>query len=514
MISVFCFYYLALTSKFNLENKFQAKRIMSHFYSIYILSWWWCFIVQTLSNEVDISALIKRINAQELEDYWGTYLVTKNGVTQSYYDNGYANYRWNAEHSFESRFPIGSNTKLFTAVAMYQLQEEGLLNMDDDITDYLDETDFAKMNLNITKWCPVIYGDKTNTCQKITFTQILSMSSGLLPVYACSEMYNSSNPLYKYCWDYCTFQFLPYQGSIGYYTSFVIKAPMIFTPGTQFSYNNMNFVFASYIIEKLSEKPFSIYLKENIFDIMGLNNTYCDLWDGNFGDTEFRVDEYYLPIDDEFEEDIDISKKRAKWIPGWCHPYTSLGMSSGSGCIVSNIGDMNVWYQLLFNKNDTIPPVFKTKESREALLYPWTLMSNSSNSSQYYAQGVMVEFDTTDYKYYYKDEYSVNMNGGEADKADKGWPSLIYYNGAINCCHTAMKMISNDDESLVINAFSNAMHVYVNGNESLYKLKYETPCSICQMAYVEKLVIGDFGGPYWLANELLKIYTNGTLKIK
>ena len=142
--------------------------------------------------------------------------------------------------SMDARFPIGSNTKLFTSVATYQLQEKGLLNVSDDITNYLDESDFKKMNLNITKWCPIIYGDKTNTCQSITFIQLLSMSSGLLPVYACSQMYNKTNPLYKYCWDYCTFQFLPYQGSIAYYTSFVIRAPMIFVPGTQFSYNNMN----------------------------------------------------------------------------------------------------------------------------------------------------------------------------------------------------------------------------------------------------------------------------------
>ena len=126
------------------------------------------------------------------DDYWGTFLVTTAGEEQSSAAKGFANWRWSAQNTMNSRFPIGSNTKLFTSVAIYQLQERGLLNVNDSVTNYLDTKDFEAMGLNITKWCPVIYGDNTNTCQNITFIQLMSMSSGLLPIYACQFMYNTS----------------------------------------------------------------------------------------------------------------------------------------------------------------------------------------------------------------------------------------------------------------------------------------------------------------------------------
>ena len=171
---------------------------------------------------------------------------------------------------------------------------------------------------------------------------------------------------------------------------------------------------------------------------------------------------------------------------GWCHPVTSMGMSSGSGCVIANSEDMNKWYTELFNKSDEIPAVFMKKGTREQLIYPYTLMSDSNGTGQYYAQGVMVQYNQTD--------------------LENKWPSLIFYAGATLCSHTAMKMVPNDT-MLVISAFSNAIHAYIDGEEGLNKLKYNTPYSICEMAYEQHLIIGDNGGPYELADQLLKIYS-------
>ena len=52
------------------------------------------------------------------------------------------------------------------------------------------------------------------------------------------------------------------------------------------------------------------------------------------GDNPYRVDEYYLIQDSNTLKSLTV---------GWCHPYISLGMSSGSGCIVSSNKDMNQW---------------------------------------------------------------------------------------------------------------------------------------------------------------------------
>eukprot|EP00759_Apiculatamorpha_spiralis_P026388 PhF_6_TR29354/c0_g2_i1/m.43173 len=43
----------------------------------------------------------------------------------------------------DTRFSIASNSKLFTSVAIYQLQEAGLLNVSDNVAKYLTAADFA-----------------------------------------------------------------------------------------------------------------------------------------------------------------------------------------------------------------------------------------------------------------------------------------------------------------------------------------------------------------------------------
>ena len=161
-------------------------------------------------------------------------------------------------------------------------------------------------------------------------------------------------------------------------------------------------------------------------------------------------------------------------------------MSSGSGCVIADGPDMNYWYTTLFNKSNDIPPVFKKQGTRESLVYPYTFMSDVNGTKQYYAQGVFVQYNSTDLQ--------------------NKWPSMILYGGETFCSHTAMKMIPNET-MLVISAFSNAIHAYIDGEEGLDKLKYDTPYSICEMAYEQGLIKGDNGGPYELADELLKIYS-------
>ena len=70
--------------------------------------------------------------------------------------------------------------------------------------------------------------------------------------------------------------FLPYSGSFASYINTFINVPLTFKPATQYAYSNMNFVLASYFVEKLSALSFSQYIQKNILDIVGLKNTLFD----------------------------------------------------------------------------------------------------------------------------------------------------------------------------------------------------------------------------------------------
>lgn len=107
-----------------------------------------------------------------------------NGVQQVWHEDGtllfekafgYKSRSYDVKLTTANHFRVGSNSKLFTAVSIYQLHERGLLNVNDNVADYLDQDDFSKFGFpNQTEWCPTVYeGD--GSCQPITFVQLMSM---------------------------------------------------------------------------------------------------------------------------------------------------------------------------------------------------------------------------------------------------------------------------------------------------------------------------------------------------
>lgn len=89
----------------------------------------------------------------------------------------------NVEHNIsmplDAQFPIGSNTKLYCAVAAYQLQERGLLNVSAPISKYLNATDFAAFgHPEISFYCPTLMN--SSVCQQITLQHLFAMSAGIL----------------------------------------------------------------------------------------------------------------------------------------------------------------------------------------------------------------------------------------------------------------------------------------------------------------------------------------------
>eukprot|EP00672_Neobodo_designis_P027048 CAMPEP_0174832308 /NCGR_PEP_ID=MMETSP1114-20130205/3607_1 /TAXON_ID=312471 /ORGANISM="Neobodo designis, Strain CCAP 1951/1" /LENGTH=191 /DNA_ID=CAMNT_0016066163 /DNA_START=58 /DNA_END=629 /DNA_ORIENTATION=+ len=113
--------------------------------------------------------------------------VTNLGTGEVLYANasGHVNIEYGVSMLHDSRFMIGSNSKLYTTVSLYQLQEAGKLNLSSSVTDLLDASDFTKFGFpGQATWCPQLPGN--STCQKITVHQLLAMSSGLYPALGCS----------------------------------------------------------------------------------------------------------------------------------------------------------------------------------------------------------------------------------------------------------------------------------------------------------------------------------------
>ena len=185
-------------------------------------------LVQSYSN-------IKKFN--------GTVLVTQNGnkiFSKSY---GMANFEWDIPNSEHTKFRIGSNSKFFTSVAVFQLVEQNKIDLDKKISDYL-------------PWFDKELGNK------ITIRQLLSHTSGL-------KNYTERPDFY----DVLAYEEIsPEQ----FAKKYLQDKELIFEPGKKYNYCNTDYYLLGLIIGNVSKIPYEQYIQNNIFDKIGMKNSGID----------------------------------------------------------------------------------------------------------------------------------------------------------------------------------------------------------------------------------------------
>jgi CubicO group peptidase (beta-lactamase class C family) len=161
--------------------------------------------------------------------------------------SGLANRDFEVPNQIDTRFDTASVTKVFTAVAVLQLAEQGFLRLTDKIHNVID--------LN-----------GTAIPKDVTIEQLLNHTSGIADDAdeEAGEDYSAlfiDKPNYsiRNCVD-----FLP---------QFANKEP-VFKAGTNVRYNNCAFVLLGLAIEKLTNMSYRDYVTEHIFKPTGMTNTY------------------------------------------------------------------------------------------------------------------------------------------------------------------------------------------------------------------------------------------------
>ena len=187
----------------------------------------------------DPKALAAEIDALVQENYQkgvydGAVLVARDGqviLSQGY---GFADREKKIPNTPQTKFRIASITKQFTAMAILLLQEQGKLNVEDSICNYIDD-------------CPEIF-------EPVKIRHLLSQSAGL-----------PNNPAYSFPGDQMVSKF----------------ATLFFPPGEQFKYQDVTYELAGRIIETVSGQSYASFLQENIFEPLGMSNSgVFDRFDG------------------------------------------------------------------------------------------------------------------------------------------------------------------------------------------------------------------------------------------
>ena len=135
----------------------------------------------------------------------------------------------------ETRYAVGSISKEFTAAALLLLQEQGKLSLDDKVAQYFPELTRAG---------------------EVSIRQLLTHTSG----------YEDYAPQ-----DYIIPEWLEPTTPLAILDRWA-KKPLNFDPGTKWQYSNTNYVLAGEIFEKVSAQPLPAFLRERIFQPLGMQS--------------------------------------------------------------------------------------------------------------------------------------------------------------------------------------------------------------------------------------------------
>ncbi|SHI85094.1 CubicO group peptidase, beta-lactamase class C family [Tangfeifania diversioriginum] len=183
-------------------------------------------------------------------------LIYKDGETVYRENFGFADLEAQKPMEDNTIFRIFSMTKPITAVALMTLYDEGKFKLDDKVSTYIPEFAATK-----------VYNSETKTLEpqqeEMTIRHLLTHTSGI-----------------PYGWDQNAYVDSLYrvsgaggwEGTIGEKVKIMASLPLKHQPGTTWEYG-LSIDVAGYLVEVLSGMPFDEYLKTQIFEPLGMDDT-------------------------------------------------------------------------------------------------------------------------------------------------------------------------------------------------------------------------------------------------
>jgi len=193
-------------------------------------------------------------------------MIVKDGKIVYQTAKGFADVGDGKKMEKNSIFRIASQTKAITSTAILMLYEEGKIRLDDPISKYIPE--FANPQvLNSFRYADTTYTSKPST-KVITIRHLLTHTSGL--GYGVIDGDERMKMIYHKAGviDLFTTQKI----TIGESVKRLAKLPLHHEPGAKYTYSEGLDVLG-YLVEIISGKPFDVFLKERIFDPLGMNDT-------------------------------------------------------------------------------------------------------------------------------------------------------------------------------------------------------------------------------------------------
>eukprot|EP00301_Raphidiophrys_heterophryoidea_P027986 c9928_g1_i1.p1 GENE.c9928_g1_i1~~c9928_g1_i1.p1 ORF type:complete len:446 (+),score=100.04 c9928_g1_i1:33-1340(+) len=197
-------------------------------------------------------------------------LVHKDGKNVYSHAEGWADVERQTPLTETTLYRAYSMTKPITSVAAMMLVEQGLIGLDDDIGEHIPEWDTSSLT--------VLGNDSIKP--KVTVRHLLTHTSGLtygfwhesvsatsaalrqqrLELPSQISVHTDADPNYSF------------PANLADFTKRVSQIPLLFPPGSEFHYSNSTDILGR-LVECVSQVPFDQFLKQHIFDPLGMTDT-------------------------------------------------------------------------------------------------------------------------------------------------------------------------------------------------------------------------------------------------
>lgn len=176
-----------------------------------------------------------------------SFLLIRRSAPSAKYLYGYSDRAAKIQVDENTCYHWASITKTFTAIAIMQLRDQGLLRLDDPVWRYVPEIRDVH--------------DPFGSPGRITIRQLITHSAGF------------RSPT----WPWRTAEWQPFEPTK--WSQIVAMLPYTaveFPPGSRHSYSNLGIVFLGQIIERLTDDDYETYIAKNILMPLGMEHSYFD----------------------------------------------------------------------------------------------------------------------------------------------------------------------------------------------------------------------------------------------
>lgn len=296
-------------------------------------------------------------------EFMGSVLVARDGKTLLNKGYGSANLEWKIPNSPTTKFRLGSLTKQFTAASILLLEERGKLSLDAPVKQYLPDAPAA--------W------------DKVTIFHLLTHTSGI-PNFTSFPDYGPTEAL---------------ETTPEKLVARFRDKPLDFQPGEKFSYSNSGYALLGYLIEKTSGQSYATFVKQNLFDPLGMKDSGTD---SNAAILPNRASGY-MPD--------SAGPKNA----GFVH----MSIPYAAGALYSTTGDLLLWEQGLFGGKLLKPASLQKMTTPSKGDYAFGLVVQTRNGRKLIEHNGGIEGFNTHLSYYPESKTTVvvlgNLNGGAPD---------------------------------------------------------------------------------------------------